>query len=486
MPAYELFAFTEEFFFNALSSKHCSPEFISQHNAIAQYIARYLGAIGTTYMLIEHDYVDADYLDDHSVFYVKCFQHYTNRTKRLHFFAGPVPSNEEFERLVTTAGEDSRHQLQEAYLGFVVARPLPAAVVGRTVLRTYPDDHARRQYPATKNYKVNLFGIRLNVCSLAFQQQDRALAACATVALWSCFHKTSELYSTTSPTPGSITRTASIVVSGRPIPSQGLEFHQMCEAVRAVGLDPEVYKPQYGLPFASLIYSYLKMGQPVILGIHIEGVGAHAITVSGYSMTTTRSLALEAGFGQQQVIPFKGEWINELYVHDDQTGPFARLALNEPEDQPDPNKPKETVKLVCDRWAHPDGTSRDIRAFAVLIPTTSTIRIGFTDIAEFAKKFSALFMANEIAGLVWDIYISESNSYKADIRERPDSEVPSLKNVLFMTHPRYIWVSRLDSPTGMKLEVLHDATNVHGAIAAYVIRWGDANLRTALRERLEQ
>jgi len=273
MPAFELFAFTEENLFQAFSNEHCPAELIRNRNEVAQYLFRYLRDQGATFFVLEHDYVDSDYLDDYSAFYSKCFMHYKSRTKRLHFFSCPLISEAQLRDALLRNNDQIASTLRNEYLGFVVARPLPLAVVGRTVLKSYPSDNGRRNYPATRIYHANLFGLSLQVTSLAFQQQDRALAACATVALWSCFHKTAQLYATTAPTPATITRTASVVVQGRSIPSQGLEFYQMCEAVRGVGLEPEVYKPKMGLPLASLIYSYLRMGQPVILGIDIEGLG---------------------------------------------------------------------------------------------------------------------------------------------------------------------------------------------------------------------
>jgi hypothetical protein len=126
------------------------------------------------------------------------------------------------------AGTDGE-SFQKSYLGFTVARPLPGAVIGRTALITYPNDGGRRHYTALRAYKANFFGIELQVQSLAFQEQDKALAACATVALWSCFHKASELFQTPAPTPAEITRAANRLVNQvRPLPSHGLEVHQMC------------------------------------------------------------------------------------------------------------------------------------------------------------------------------------------------------------------------------------------------------------------
>lgn len=160
-------------------------------------------------------------------------------------------------------GQTETQILQNTYLGFVVARPLPAALIGRTVLVTYPSDSGRRNYTGIRTYNVNLFGISLTVKSLAFQEQDTSLAACATVSLWSCFHKTRDLFNTSTPSPVEITRSATrYLMTTRPFPSRGLRIEQICNAIAGVGLDPEVYPVSPDLPLVSLAYSYLRLGLP--------------------------------------------------------------------------------------------------------------------------------------------------------------------------------------------------------------------------------
>jgi len=195
-------------------------------------------------------------------------------------------------------------------------------------------------------------------------------------------------------------------------------------------------------------------------------------------MSANRCLRFEAGLGLVEVVPFKGEWINELYVHDDQTGPFARLLLT------NPSAVNMPVTMHCSKWSKPDGSPRSLTVFAALIPLCSAIRIGFSDIAAIVKKISGLLDTNAMPDLVWDVFLTESNSYKEEVRVIADSEVPSLEEVLISSHPRYIWCSRLSSPNGMQLEVLYDATNVYGALPAYIVRWGSAALKTSINTRL--
>src|SRR5262249_17736969 len=85
--------------------------------------------------------------------------------------------------------------------------PLPRTIVGRTCLKTYPHD-SRRDFPITRDYEANLFGMPLRVESLAFQEQDSVAAACATSALWSAFHGTGKQFQHPIPSPVEISKAA--------------------------------------------------------------------------------------------------------------------------------------------------------------------------------------------------------------------------------------------------------------------------------------
>jgi hypothetical protein len=328
----DVLPFTQDAFLDALASERITREQIDRHSQ-AIYLAKYLGEIGAATIVVEYEYTDADYLDDVASYYVRSHEDYPRRCTRLHFF-GESFDETRFRReliypstvaVVVDGVTTQRPFLQASYCGFVVVRPLPLAIIGRTVLVTYKQ-HARRRYPGIRHYAVHLFGIELSVESLAYQQQDTVLAACATVALWSAFQKAATLFHTVSPTPAEITRAAnSTVFSTRPLPSRGLTVQQMTRAIREVGLEPEVISCRPEVPVVSLICGYLELGLPVILSLDIEKDG-HAVTVVGYSLKEAprREVEDEASRG---FIPRIGMRVDQLYVHDDNVGPFAKIRV---------------------------------------------------------------------------------------------------------------------------------------------------------------
>ena len=200
----------------------------------ARYLVGYLRHFDTRTIVVENKYIDRDDLEDYASYYVGNFQPYHRFTKRLHFFAEDF-TDSSLTLIFAAKDKPGVERLQRSYIGFVVARPLPTAIVGRTILRTYEEqgvNGATRAYPTRREYSPYLFGIPLQVESLAYQQQDKAVAACATVALWSAFHKTQRLFDSARPTPAAITRSANLVRgTGRSMPSRSLTSEQMAECL---------------------------------------------------------------------------------------------------------------------------------------------------------------------------------------------------------------------------------------------------------------
>jgi hypothetical protein len=174
-PAFEVAAASnDEFFFRALSN----PYFLSDQvrsDPHAQYLLRYVRALHAETLVLEQEYTDGDYLDDFASYYVKCWENYNRRCQRLHVFSTKFDRDEFLAAIRTRAKDTIAQRLCDRYLGFIVARPLPDAIVGRTVLATYPEDGGRRRYTVVQRYDANLFGLSLSVTSLPYQEQDTVL-----------------------------------------------------------------------------------------------------------------------------------------------------------------------------------------------------------------------------------------------------------------------------------------------------------------------
>lgn len=205
------------------------------------YFKGYFKDLKAKTILVEKKYIDKDYLEDFAGYYVSCFKHYLKRCSRYHFFDIAFRGSDFEDYLSDNNSSLTIKKLQKSYLGFVVIKPLPETIIGRTCLKTYPADNNRRHYPISRIYKANLFGTQLEVKTLAFQEQDKVVAACATSALWSVFHGTSLKFQHGVPSPFEITKlaTASLPFESRTMPNKGLSTAMMAKAIKEVGLEPE-------------------------------------------------------------------------------------------------------------------------------------------------------------------------------------------------------------------------------------------------------
>jgi len=426
------------------------------------YICRYLRELNCQSILVEYDYVDHDYLDDYANYYAKCFGEYKRFCRRAHFWRTDV-TNTPFEDIIIDQAKAKIDILKRDYLGFVVIKPLPNAVVGRTVLGTWSDDGGKRKYRAIRDYTANLYGLELSVSSLAFQEQDTVLAACATSALWCAFQMTSKLFGTCSPTPSEITRCATqYIQTTRPVPSKGLRVEQICYAISENGLAPEVQQINPDTALNSLIYAYVSAGIPLILGYEIEGTeNRHAVTICGYRLESAPKFNHESR-DENVEMNLIGRRISELYVHDDNIGPFSRL--------------------ICDNAGDSQGNSRiftrtlesrpEIKQICVpelvIAPVYHKIRIQFNDLLGAVRKINRYFKALGIdistnshpAGIEWEIRLFDLTSFRQKVIALPTIARDDKRSLLFSNFAKYAWTASARFSNTRIFSFVADATDI--------------------------
>lgn len=275
-----------------------------------KYLLRYLKALDAKTCVLEKEYIDKDYIIDYQKFYSRSFGDNGKITKRIHFF------KEEFslEKFKNSLKNNDVGYLNDSYVGFVVIRPITnideQPLIGRTLLKTYPyEEGGDKRYFVIREYPTSLFGIPLKVKSLPFQAQDQGVSACATIALWSALHPLADTFDIPRYSPAEITELATSFPSiSRKFPSSGLNLEQMVNCVRLVGLDVETIEASDGGTIPTAVTSYINAGFPLIAVLALTGKASpvlrHAVVISGYRCDRNGNL-------------------KELYVHDDQIGPYS-------------------------------------------------------------------------------------------------------------------------------------------------------------------
>ncbi|HMS56448.1 MAG TPA: hypothetical protein PKA27_13710 [Fimbriimonadaceae bacterium] len=491
--------FDRECLNQALSSKRF-PEAYRASKGRIDYLEDHLTHLGVASLLIEEDYIDGEYLEDFASYYARCHVEYDRHCKRIHFFAKPksldaVHASGVLDTLLLTQDDQTLLAYQSAYLGFVVARPLPETIIGRTVLKPWPESEGAkvRHFRLLQGYSAHLMGLRLPIASsLAFQEQDSACGACATVALWSALQLASRLFGTACPRPATITQLASPLhahVLGRTLPSQGLSILQMCNAIRATGLEPEVFRlrPERGVAptaeWLSLIQAYVSASIPVILVTHVRGVDQlHAVPVCGLGYDTNNPKQVFES-GDPPPISLTGSYLRAVYAHDDQRGPYCHYY---PTDAICSTGESGFLREYSGKVPE-SRTQRVLEPLFAIVPVYGKVRINFLDIQKSVTTLSGLLhqlLGTDVEHFEWDVRLSLSNTYKANLRENSHQH-PEYKSLLLSPMPRFVWVTKLLIRNQPVWEVIWDATDTPRSVPIVVSIWHSSQMLEKLSQRLD-
>jgi len=346
------FPFTEASFtrlFPSLSLSHTQSDSIEHYPDQVRYFWHYLHELTCSHFVQESYYYDRDFLEDFGAIYSRSTAQIRNHCVRIHFFAqarnrlqltGSKSHLKELRKRIQEADPKLREKLyfeasaeiQNSYLGFMVLRPLPLAPIGRTVLRAYSrrDLHGEQDrrdvllLRSSVEYRVHYAGFRLIARGVAFQQQDRGSAACATTAIWSVLNS----LGLRNIPPVEITRLANRYGSspmGRTLPSEGLVLRQMIEAFRGVSL--ECFPHMHEDISTTLAYLHLAVRSrlPAVAIVtsdrHTE---SHAVAILGGRERIDGQVA----FKLRPDTRTRAGRLTSVYIHDDRLGPYVRADLH--------------------------------------------------------------------------------------------------------------------------------------------------------------
>jgi hypothetical protein len=119
---------------------------------------------GATQVMLERDYIDADYRSEFANFYAETFRPLPDRCQRLHFFDPE----------------------ERQYFGFSVMRPIIGRPVSRSVIA--PPPPLRPHISCLIESKASPYGYLFTVRGFPFISQDYQYGRCAHAAIWMVAH----------------------------------------------------------------------------------------------------------------------------------------------------------------------------------------------------------------------------------------------------------------------------------------------------------
>lgn len=427
-----------------------------------RYLAKYAKSLGARTVVQEDHYIDRHFLDEYALYYCRTLAPPPNFVRRFHLFARRF-SEEEFSKslrrraeLGEADAESMERELAADYLGFVSIRPIPSAPVGRTVLRKL-NDGAVRDIWATGRYEVHLANLTLSVDGIAFQQQDVAVGACATAALWSAMSRVTRREGMRAPTPAEVSQAAGrhLLPLGRTLPAvAGLTLEQLAEATRTCGFAPEAVKAK-GLPeyFVAALHAYLLSGIPVVLALR-NATGGHAVTAVGFQMDKTPKPELSA------TIPLRSAFIEKIYIHDDRIGPYARSFL-----RPVPVSkmfPGGGLVLELETDRESSTTKEKWLIDSALVPIYPKLRLPVRSLLKLAELLfdvmEDMVRPDEATKLSAEVYFERSGTYLSKIDGRTANDIAAFLRTVSLS--RWCGVVRWFLRDEPLVEFVYDTTDV--------------------------
>jgi len=445
--------------------------YIKQKKQI-KYLDNYLKVLAKDSQLCfiyENEYVDKNYLDDFSEYFVNCFSTYKKTTSRIHFFkyrTNSVNLKDEFNKAL-----DSKKSIfnNDNYLGFIVVRPIPKTFLGKVCLEPFylKETNRLNKHYILKEYNVSLFGIQLFVKSIAFQEQDKILSACATTSLWSFYHAHKSISQISFPSSSEVTKSGYPDLNGysREFPNNGLSTEMICRSLRSYKLLPEYFefKKNKKERLQEATFAYASSGIPLILGVNVynndnESKGLHAVTVLGYSLESTSISNLIA------------HSLEKLYVHDDRYGPFTRMDVIGDDFH---------VKLDENLSTNDQKVQEKYEVKTLILGLYHKIRIPYTPIKntclilnnnlkDFVKSLSDIeqsdqdLFINLIDKLKWDISIKQNSDLKNELL---GNTLQDKTKHLTKAWPKFLWSAVTRINEHIVFQLLFDATDIeHGNV----------------------
>lgn len=386
------------------------------------------------HFLIESPYVDRVYRDS----YYKYFS--TKRGKklrdciRLSLFEGNI-SPEEFRN------GDSIQELRKRYRGFIVLRPTPPNIIGRSVLS--PEALKMNNFLClTTRFQASVNGVKFEIDGFPHSSQDTEMITCAETSLWAVMEYFGHKYNYYKPVlPSTILESLKPTSSERQIPSRGLHIEQLAYALGEFGFGARIYsrKEFNDVEFKRLFSTYIESGLPLIVSIDNSlhyGEIAHAILCTGHAVTTTDQIdRLQETKEQDQelkkLIHSKGI---RLYDNDDVGRRFVFIDDNQPVYQ------LATLDQPATHYADNKWHNCSISNFIVPLYTKT-----YLEAYEAKNYFKSLFLnrlfdIQDGSELFIRMYLTSSRSYKNELACNAHFS-PLLKEIILETAmPKFIWV----------------------------------------------
>jgi hypothetical protein len=324
--------------------------------------------------------------------------------------------------------------------------------------RLYPEES--RYLACTATHHVNLAGNEIVFQGIPWMQQDKLVAACASISIWVANRHLAKRFPDDFKkcTSARITKLATRTnpATGRGMPSDGLTGEQMVQALTALGYDP-LYLETLPRDEANQICSqYIRSSIPII-AILTFPEGGHAVTLVGHTVGRKPTHDEEPEGTQQPEIHIHrfSDFIPRFIIQDDSGGPLRFLEFLSWEDATEQGYVSaEDQKTLKQRFASVVRLTPGVDApveiaylTSILVPLPLRVTLKATHAHRNAMEITRDLLFNGVklpkGSVVVDTFLRPSNDYKdwwTPLNGRPPDVAPLLRRHML---PHWIWISEV-------------------------------------------
>lgn len=225
-------------------------------------------------IVVETDYVDKSFRDSFYTLYSTKLMEYNRNCVRISFFKPEI--SEEINLTI-----DNIELIKQAYLGFLIVRPLAECCIGRNVISPFALNERHPEMDlCCVDINATCMGMKMNVTGFPHSSQDGEMMSCAETTVWAILEYFGNKYSDYKPIiPSEILSTLKPFAYERQLPSGGLTFEQISIALKSQGFGSKVYERSNPM-FKELFTCYIESGIPLAVCIQTKEFG-HAVVCIG-------------------------------------------------------------------------------------------------------------------------------------------------------------------------------------------------------------
>lgn len=432
-----------------------------------------------TKLVIERDYVDKVYRDSYYAYYASKRTHYGRDAVKISFFSdeeGRITSLAQFR------DEEYIPYLGEHYHGFIVLRPTPPYIVGRSAIA--PKLLEKNSFKTClANISSTAVGLKFTVNAFPFSSQDTETISCAETMVWALMEYYGNKYPEYSPVlPSRILNILKQNIVERQLPSSGLSVDSMSFLLKEFGFGPKLYsRNEFADDFDQLLSCYIESGIPVIVALDnaedvrenkVDRLIGHAVLCIGHERVTQDKIEAIAPReyttnGATQKLILK-DWDNaskEFIFIDDNFPVYQSESLTSPAGRylriPVDDYPDQQAKDKADKeWG-----SCVISHF--IVPLYKKIYLEAYVAKTFVRELlcSRFFNFPDGKELYIRVFLCSARSYR-DYAMLSDMRDDLKEIIVNKSLPKFVWVAELSTITDIRVEkasglILFDATEAN-------------------------